>query len=361
MEKTEYRFVTEILKDGVRLHQAPVPLHAFESAVEWAQFHGVRRGKLPSFLGGSPSTCIEPHWDREAGAPYVEGFRVRVEEDGGDALSPPIPITYFSERAQLLAESLFEEGKLAKGERFTYRVCALAGAEGAPQGVALTAAMTGSDRTSSEPFACEDLPQELQLAERDLDTFLERAERVEPEGGPASDALPVFMPRHLLLEAEALKEKAGDVETGAVIIGHLRRDSRRPEVFAEVTALLPAPYTEATSTRVTFTADSWQATEAVLQLRGAGEVMLGFLHTHPARFWCSKCESSRWATCPMAQPFFSTEDRAFHKDVFPRAFSIAVVSGDTFDAEQGWKVFHALYGWHEGIMTERGYHVLLDP
>ena len=101
-----------------------------------------------------------------------------------------------------------------------------------------------------------------------------------------------------------------------------------------------------------------KAMEALLQLRGAGEVMLGFLHTHPARLWCGKCDSSRWADCPLARPFFSTEDRAFHADVFPRAFSVALVSGDTFDADQGWRVFHALYGWHEGMMSECGYHVL---
>ncbi|MEE8141581.1 MAG: hypothetical protein V3T77_00635, partial [Planctomycetota bacterium] len=204
----------------------------------------------------------------------------------------------------------------------------------------------------------ESVEQELILERVPLQQLLKRG----THQGPASaEGMPLLMPQHVLEETQALKDQAGGCETGGALIGHLRRDVSRFEVFLEVTAQVPALHTEAKSMSLTFTPDTWTAVQNAIDVRGAGELMVGWWHSHPARIWCQDCEPSRWQSCPLARSFFSSSDRNFHRMVFPRAYSVAHVVGDQVLENRTWQNFHAVYGWQRGTLQQRGYYEMERP
>jgi proteasome lid subunit RPN8/RPN11 len=168
----------------------------------------------------------------------------------------------------------------------------------------------------------------------------------------------VFLPRRVLDEAVASARRAGDVETGGVLVGRLRRDgaSAPPGLFVEITAQVPAPHTRAESTRLTFTAETWAAVQAAITLRRRGEVMLGWWHSHPDFCRLRHCPEERRAACPGAAPFFSPEDVHLHATCFPSAYQVALLVSDSTPDGMTW----SLFGWAQGMVTARGFHVVAD-
>src|SRR5437016_5744148 len=85
----------------------------------------------------------------------------------------------------------------------------------------------------------------------------EQVSALQGEADP--EVLPAFVPQHVLDEAVDLTRKAIQVETGGILIGHLHWDPRVPEVFAVVTAQIPATNAIAELTKLTFTPETWTA------------------------------------------------------------------------------------------------------
>src|SRR5262249_4847814 len=106
----------------------------------------------------------------------------------------------------------------------------------------------------------------------------------EPCDAPRADDFAVLIRRHVI--DLAIGEAAGspENETGGFLLGHLRLDgaSRRP--FLEVTDLVPAQSTEASITSLTFTPESWAHVRRLIDIRGEGEILVGWMHSHPFRF-----------------------------------------------------------------------------
>ncbi len=357
MPNTDFQFLVEIHKAGAPLAQAPVPGEFFGSAVEWALFSAFRRGALPPVSCERPDARFEPVWDPAAGAPYIDGFRVRLpaRSAGGprrrgarpaDFVSGTLPVEFFRDRARLLAGALVEEEKLERGAVYAFRV--LAFEIEAPR--ALATGHRGG-------IQVEDVAVPLPLHESSLAAFLEGS---ASRGRSFEGEMPVFLPQHVLDETAALKTAAGDVETGGVLIGHLRQDPGAPEIFVEITDQIPAAHTQATATRLTFTKETWATVRATIKLRGRGEVCTSWWHSHPASApsWCGRCEPARWKHCPLARTFFSAEDCAIQKEIYPRGYSTALVVGDTPNDDATWSTTHALFGWHQGMVVERGFNVI---
>jgi hypothetical protein len=165
--------------------------------------------------------------------------------------------------------------------------------------------------------------------------------------------MPLFIPQRVLAEAKALSKEAGAKETGGILIGHLGRDSQLPEIFAQVTAQIPARHTEASLTSLTFTSETWTAVRNALDLRRKGELMLGWWHSHPVREWCKDCSAESQKACAMAVDFFSAHDHALHRTVFPRAYSVALVVNDLSENDATFSMF----GWRRGLLESRGFHL----
>jgi hypothetical protein len=351
-----YRYVADITNlDGEPIDQLPVTPD-WDAAVQWAYFQAVRRGKV-SPLMRAPSASVKPLWHRDFGEPRVCGFQVILEDAGGappdsprpgdTALDFAIPRTYLGAEVERCTSRLINEGKLYDGQRFLYQLSAFKRDGG----------------NAREPdarvrrFRVEEVPQPLPLSTASLAAHIENSVSQESPLEPVRYALasgadmPVFIPERVIVEARTRARDAADIETGGVLIGRLYRDSDSTEVFSVITAFIPASETIADRSSLTFTANTWAAVGAAVDLRGENEMLLGWIHSHP--FWCRSCPQERRSLCPLMQPFFSRDDIALHRSVFPAAFNIAVLLSDLGESELRCDVF----GWRFGMVMSRGYYL----
>jgi len=346
MPDHDYRYVIEFLRDdGSSVSHVPVTPD-WEPALEWTHFLGIRQGALPAVMTIGPH-AITPLWQPRFGEPYVRACRVVVTTHDTRTVTSEIPTAYFRGLAQQASSGLIEKGLLKPGEVFRYLVTAFATQQ------------TGSrpEPLLDEPFAIQEVPQPLPLDEMPLACL---ADGALPWGEVNAEDYPVFVPAHILDEAMALKDKAGAAETGGILIGHLHRDLTIQEIFAEITAQIPARHTRAEATRLTFTAETWTSVQQALALRRKGEIMLGWWHTHPVRAWC-QCPRERQRHCPLAAEFFSADDCTFQRTIFPRAYSVGLVLSDIPAETEPWTNSWALFGWRRGQIQARGFFVLGAP
>jgi hypothetical protein len=341
MSEIEYQYAIEYSsQEGERLGSVPIEPD-WDPARECAQFRAIRSGIIAPVLRNGIGR-IEPVWDTDFGAPVLSAARVVVAaEEGDQTVCEEIPTTrYFHHSAREGSAELVERGVLEKGDVYRYRVCAYpSGASGAD-----------SSESGSNAFSVEEVFQNLPLEEGLIESFLSDA----TAWGDDADAgdMRVFIPQHVMDAVVEKSGQVGDVETGGVLVGKLRRCPASSEIFLEVTAQVPAAHTDSGAARLTFTADSWAAAQAAIDLRGRDELMCGWWHFHPN--FCRKCPEETRRKCVLSGPFFSSEDIHMHKTIFPRAFQIALLVSD-----QGRKPLEvSFFGWRHGMVVSRGCDVL---
>jgi proteasome lid subunit RPN8/RPN11 len=247
-----------------------------------------------------------------------------------------ITTSYLRPLARQVSSELVKAGDLAQGDIFRYLVCAY------PAAVELR---------PTSAFEVEDVAEPLVLTDKRLGELTSSA---HVSGQLRGDEMPVLIDQSVLDDAMALSRAAGTVEVGGVLVGILHRDPVLPEIFAEVTALIPAPHTVAESAKVTFTPETWAAVDAAIALRGCGEKKIGWFHFHPN--WCRNCPEEKRAQCLLGEPFFSADDVHLHRVCFSRAYHVALLVTDT--PRRG--LVTTLYGWRRGMVSERAFHTLPD-
>jgi hypothetical protein len=340
MLSNAYRYGLLLFRgDGSALGSASVAVD-WEPAAEWTRFYHARRGSVPLCADGN--AAIEPLWDKTEGEPYIGGFRVAYSS-GGRKVTADFPSSYFREAAAQTSAEFVKRGKLAAGDTYLF------------QAVAFANNGNGNPAGGLELEVVEEKPA-LECFESRLDDFQRRS---APAGLVDADDMPVFIPQRVLDEAAALTRGAEGRETGGVLIGRLHRDAALPEIFAEVSAQIPAEHTLGTVARLTFTADTWSAASAAIRLRNLGEVYLGYWHSHPVREWCRsrECTLEKQKTCQLARDFFSEDDVAVMRAAFPRGYSVGLVANDTAFADLSF----SLFGWREGRIRPRGFYLLEEP
>ena len=324
-----YRYLIQILRsDTTTAGQHPARVD-WGPAQEWARWSALREGLSPpeAFLA---DVRVAPAWSDRVGAPYLVG--VDVSTMALPAVTSRLPIEYFADAAGVIATAMVGEGRLEDGE--VYRYLPMAYADPAPP------RPSGRSNARAPRIPVED---------GSLAAFGEGA-LLEGEHDLA-DA-PVVMPAHVLAETAALTLEHPGVETGGVLIGHLRRDPPSLQIYLEVTAQVPARHTDASATKLTFTPETWTAVRAAIALRGQGEIQLGSWHSHPVKVMCQCPEEKRRDGCPLGRGFFSADDRVLHRTVFGRAFNVALVVSDV---HHGPPTF-AMFGWRRGMIERRGFH-----
>ncbi|MCZ7638811.1 MAG: Mov34/MPN/PAD-1 family protein [Verrucomicrobia bacterium] len=325
--------------EGPVLGQLPLAPN-WEPAVEWAAFAALRAGGRET----PPHGRVVPVADPRLGLPYLSGFR--VELDGADPAPPPceFPVTYFARDARRGSAALVEAKKLRVGDTFSYRLIAV---EQPEESSAQPAALAFEVGEETRPLAVTNAPLPP--------LFAATVPMGETDG---SSAYPVFLPQAVLTEAQTLVEAAGAREVGGILLGHLQRDPALPDIGAVVTAQIPARHAVGEAEKLTFTPETWAAVEAAIRLRRSREIILGWWHSHPARFWCQDkaCPPATRRACSLQRGFFSSDDLSLHESVFAKAFHLALVV--TF-ADEG--CHHALYGWNQGVVQRRGFRLLPDP
>lgn len=339
MVKSDYRYIVAMYRqDGTALGQF-CPELDWEPAFQWGRFLGIRKGLL-SPDGAGTVAAVEPVWNENAGEPLISGLRLNVRQDGGREAQCCLPTSYFGSAAQRASTGLVEKGELKAGKLFRYVVLAYPGGTDRPQ-------------ESAGAFSVESVTPSLRLKDSRLGDYTRRAILF---GEQDELDMPVFIPRRVLDEATDLSRQAGAVETGGILIGHLyRHDAPVPEIFLEVTAQIPAKHTRRELTKLTFTAETWDAAEATLKLRRKDEIMLGWWHSHSyMKETCQGCQERANGACKASAAFMSTDDCGLHRTCFPNAFSIALVVADSPCTGISW----ALFGWRYGLVWTRGFHIL---
>ena len=337
-----HRYAIDYMRqDGTPLGAVPI-IPDFQTARDWTYFMGVRRGQLPG-VSAEANGVVSPLWCDERGEPYCRGFRVETTNaDGSQTVRCDFPKTYFKSLAEKGSWEWVAKGELDVGERYAYQVCAYPVASRIPETSALEA-------QTEQPggFEIEVVPERIPLVKSRLDAFTERA---TAEGPQTDGDMPVFFAQSVVDEACALAREAGENETGGILVGQIHQDPSKPEVFIEVVAQLPAQYAEATTSSFSFTHETWSAADVAIALRGRGELILGWWHSHP-RFCNPECPESRWKNCLLASPFFSGDDIHLHRVCFPQPYQVALLISDLPASGPT----PALFGWRAGTVSTRGY------
>jgi hypothetical protein len=331
-----YRFAVAMFgEDGTALGTV-LAKRDWEPVADWTRFYYQRRGALP--LAESGSASILPLWEHTLGEPYCRGYRVQIEQPDRRPVASDFPNTHFRDFASSIASVYVEQKKLQAGEYYSYMVVA----HPARPEVLKPGGLSVVNASPSLP-----------ARDGSLAAFLARA---TPSGVIDSDDMPVFVRYQVLEEAATLTHEHEGTEVGGVLIGRLWRDESVGEIFAEITAQIPAEHTKGSNVKLTFTAETWAAADAALRLRNRGEIPLGFVHSHPVREWCKgkACTLKAQKVCHLARDFFSADDEAVMRAAFPRAFSVAIVANDTAFTD----LTFSMFGNREGLTQPRGFHVL---
>jgi proteasome lid subunit RPN8/RPN11 len=326
------------------VHELTLTAADFARAVESAFFDGLRDGLYAAYDPPLGRERLEPRFtDPDAGSPQSKGFEVVLPTPDGGVYRVAFSSTFFASRAVRLGAEMVRDGRLPKGGRLLYQLAAyLDAAEETPR---------RGLRISLGPASVE-VP---------LHTGSRRALGVaEAWDSPGPEDFPVVIPRRVLEEAVEEARQAPEREVGGVLLGHLRRDPETGEVFLQVTCQVPAEQTEATTTSVTFTPETWARVREVQELRGEGEVFAGWVHSHPFRF-CAECPVPTPAECVDKVLFYSEDDEFLMEQTFARPFMVGLLTAVEPKLER--TLGHApvkLYGWRHAEVRSRGFEVIDD-
>jgi len=342
MVTNDYQYALSLYReDWTALGQVPAEVD-WEPAAECARFEAIRAGKIRP--GGSTvAVTVEPVWHASSGSPCVEGLRLSLDETDGGHAESVLTTAYFTAMARAASARFVERGDLKPGELFHYIVSAQPRSD-------------CGDAETGAAFTVESVTPALPVSASSLEAFMQRAVSFVQANG---SHMPVFVPRSVLEETAELSRQAGSMETGGALLGLLHRDESGPELFLEVTAQVPATHTRSEATRLTYTPDTWAGFDDAIALRGREELMVGWWHSHSflKQQECSQCPKRAGGACNVVPSFMSAEDCHLHRVCFPRAFSVALVVGDSPCSGLSW----TLFGWHAGVISARGFHILSAP
>jgi len=315
-------------------------------ACEMLIFSLLRQGGMNQ-PGDAPTIVIEPVWDEHNGQPYAAGFRLGCTV-GGAPFARSFPITYFRAVAQKCATKLVEAGLLKQGDLFDYRLLA-----------------TPKEETAKKPaFAIVTRDVPLPIQDGSLAEPMRQA--VVFGGVDVETDYPVFIHWRVLQQASAAARRAAAMETGGVLLGTMHRDPGIPEIYMEITGQVTVPAC-GELTKLAFTPETWSALQAEVDRLGGDRFWAGWWHSHsftkqPAAEEAKGGKKGKEEPAlgrKVATAFLSAEDLQLHRQVFPRAHSVALLVTDA-PTQNGmnWNLF----GWNpDGAIASRAFHVLGMP
>jgi hypothetical protein len=336
-----YHYIFNLYKaDGTPLGDREVEID-WEPALEWCHLLGIRRGKLPPFFNIG-TYDIEPIWHSEYKEPYMAGFRAIILGDSDCAsFFTDFPLSYFAAYARKALQFYVINGALAQNESFRYSMSAFP-----------CEPTHSKDMQNPGDFTVQEVPRPLPLGEKSLHYLLSSS---VPFGKENDSDIPVFIPQNVLHEAGSRTQEAGAKEVGGILIGYLHRESDSTEIMAEATAEIPAEYSLSDLCSLSFTHDTWTAVSAAIDLRNRDEIMLGWWHSHSyMKETCQNCKRIEDKSCDFTAVYMSDKDCALHRTAFYRAFTFALVFGDTPCAGLN----YGLFGWRHGRIQQRAFHIL---
>jgi proteasome lid subunit RPN8/RPN11 len=336
-----YRLEFFKVRGGERVHDLPLARADFSRAIEATFFDGLRRGLFTDYDPPMAEARIEPAF--ADGSPNARGFRVVLPLPGGGEHRKSFPAEFFDRRALRIGTDLVRQRRVPNGSTLLYQLSAYLEGEQEPA--------RAGPRFTLEPESVE-----VPIRPGSLSGYGPREAWDDPRPGE----MPVLIPRRVIDEAVEEAERAPGREVGGALLGHLRRDTASGGIFVEVTCQVPAEETTATEVSVTFTPETWARVREVIAVRGAGEIFVGWVHSHPFGL-CEECPAKPPAECVEKVLFFSDDDEFLMELSFPRPFMVGLLSArePRLKAALG----HApvrLFGWRDGEIVPRGFEVIED-
>jgi proteasome lid subunit RPN8/RPN11 len=332
-----HRFVLELLApDGRRLHDAALEKEDFARAVEATFFEALRRGSFRDYAPPTDQARVEPAFAGHG--PLASGFEIVLPTPAGEARQR-FGLSYFKTFARRTGAQLAVGGTLDPAATVLFRLTAF------PEG-----------EVPRKPGLAIDLE-----AEPTTIPIREGSRRqlgvTEAWDSPRPGDFPVVFPRHVLEDSVQEARRKPDREVGGALLGHLRRDRESGELYLEVTALVRCEETEATSLSVTFTHETWARVREVVAWRGEGELIVGWMHSHPFRL-CAECPSPVPAECQAKVLFYSTDDEFLMELTFARPFMVGLLAAVEPRLEQALGHLPVkLFGWRNAGIAARGFEV----
>lgn len=331
MTAQSYHFALQLHADGRAVGVLPLERGDFARAAEAAFFAALRAGRVRDYA---------PSLDRAHLAPHGGGFEATLPLPSGDATAH-FGIDYFKTFARRHGARLVLAGALAPGAALAVRLVARPGGP------------TPRPRRGLA-ISLEEEPAIIPVR----DGHRRAHGPTEAWDAPAPEDLPVLIPRHVLDEAVADARQAPDREVGGVLLGHLCRDADDGALYLEVTCAVPCEGTRATEVSVTFTHETWARVREVTQLRGEGELIVGWVHSHPFRL-CGECPLPLPAECLNKVLFYSGDDEFLMETAFARPFMVGLLTAvePRLEAALG-HLPVKLFGWRDGVIVPRGFEVI---
>ena len=342
-EPDVYRFRLEFLRGrSERVHEVELARPDFDRAIEATFFDALRRGLFTDYDPPLDRVRMEPHFAEGDRTPRSAGFTVILPTPDGGEQRQAFDLLFFKNMGRRIGVELVASRRL-KDDVLHYQLAAY--------------------RDPVEKSAVGGLAFDLESAAPSIPIRAGSRQgfgTTEAWDRPLVEDFPVLIPRHVLEEAVDEARRAPEREVGGVLLGHLRRDSERGELFLEVTCLVPAEQTQATEISVTFTGATWARVREVIDWRGEGEIFAGWMHSHPFRF-CAECPSPVPAECVGKVMFYSSEDEFLMETSFARPFMVGLLAAvePRLETVLGHPPVK-LYGWKNGSIEPRGFEVLND-
>jgi proteasome lid subunit RPN8/RPN11 len=341
-----YQYRLEFLQVGSRrrVHDMVLPRADFDRAIEATFFDGLRCGLFADYAPPFAKARIEPVFAGAAeGSPRADAFRVVLPAAQGDEYGKEFPAEFFDRRALRVGADLVRAGRVPNNSTLLYQLAAYQEGDGV-------------STPSRLRFTLESGSFEVGIRPGRLDAFGPR----QAWDDPRPEDMPVLIPRRVIDEAVEEASGAPDREVGGTLLGHLRRDTDSSQIFLEVTCQVPAEETTATAASVTFTPATWARVREVIGVRGAGEIFVGWVHSHPFAL-CAECPARPPPECVKKVLFFSEDDEFLMELSFARPFMVGLLSAR--EPRLRVALGHApvrLFGWRDGEIVSRGFEVIED-
>lgn len=333
-----YRFVLDVrTPEGRLIHGLRLERADFARAVEETFFDALRAGDFAGYAVPTDGVRIVPTFRGDG--PRSAGFEVILPTPAGERRER-FGLEFFKTLARRTGAQLALAGKVAGDATVAYHLAAFA----------------------EEPVAVRRAGLTIELDEEPATIPIREGSRAalgvsEAIDAPGPDDFPVLIPRHVVEESVTEARRAPDREVGGVLLGHLRR-GERAELFLEVSCLVPCEQTEATGVSVTFTHDTWARVREVADWRGEGELIVGWMHSHPFRL-CAECPAAVPPECRAKILFYSADDEFLMELTFPRPFMVGLLAAvdPKLEAALG-RPPVKLFGWKGGVIVPRGFEVV---
>jgi proteasome lid subunit RPN8/RPN11 len=339
-----YQFQLELFADdGQRLHAENLAAVVFDRAVRATEFEAFRTGREPVYASSPRSAHVSPRFPNEGVDGRTCGFRVTIPLSDGSSYSHDFALSYFHTRAMARKSALVRGQQLASDAAPSYHLLAYC------------------DQPASPPapgrFTIDAIPTRLPI---ELES--EPWDAGEPWDEPTDNVVQVSILKSVLEQSLEEARQHPDQEIAGFLGGKIQRD-RASRVRLLVTCLISGSgTTEATATSVTFTPATFQRAREFLKLRGEaeGEIIVGNLHSHPFRA-CAECPVPMPTECVNKILFFSQQDVVLMESTFDQPYMVGLLVGiePRLEAALGHLPVR-LYGFHNGQVVERGFHVVAD-